>query len=79
MPKRFLTKSRFKVGLDCATKLYYQDNKDYGSTKTDNSFLKALAEGGFQVGELAKLYYPGGVEIESMDKDEAVRATNALK
>jgi hypothetical protein len=75
---RFLTKSRFKVGYDCPTKLYYLDRKEYGNNNVDNSFLEALAEGGFQVGELAKLYHPGGVEIESNDKDEAVKETNRL-
>ncbi len=74
----FLTKSRFKVGCECPTKLYYLDNKDYGSTMADNSFLAALAEGGFQVGELAKIYHPGAVEITTMNKDEAVEQTNAL-
>lgn len=75
---QFLTKSRFKVGYDCPTKLYYLDDKRYGNNNTDNSFLNALAEGGFQVGELAKLYHPGGVEITTQDKDEAAEQTRKL-
>jgi hypothetical protein len=78
MPVRYLTKSRFKVGYECPTKLFYLDDKTYGSTKADNSFLEALAEGGFQVGELAKLYHPGGTEIVSLDKDEAAAQTAKL-
>lgn len=76
--KQFLTKSRFKVGSECATKLFYLDNKDFGNNNTDNSFLAALAEGGFQVGELAKVYYPDGIEITSKNKDEAAAETAKL-
>ena len=39
--------------------LYYLDDLAYGNTKADNTLLRALAEGGFQVGELAKLYHLG--------------------
>jgi hypothetical protein len=60
---RYLTKSRFKLALDCETKLFYINKKGYPDTKLDDSFLAALAEGGFQVGELAKYYYPRGTEI----------------
>jgi hypothetical protein len=51
-----LTKSRFKIGAECPTKLFFNDRKEYGNKKHQDEFLKALAEGGFQVGELAKLY-----------------------
>jgi hypothetical protein len=74
--KILLTKSRFKVGSECPTKLYYLDNQDYGNTNSDDPFLRALAEGGFQVGELAKLYHPGGIEISERDYDSSVVATN---
>lgn len=62
---RYLTKSRFKLGLECPNKLYYT-NKDneYANIKADNPFLKALASGGFQVEEMARLHYPNGVLIE---------------
>ncbi len=60
MPKpKYLTKSRFKLGRECPVKLYYTGKKEYPSTNDDNDFLASLAEGGFQVGELAKLLYPG--------------------
>ena len=42
----------------------------------DNDFLQALAKGGIQVGELAKLYYPGGRDIKTLHKEEAIRETN---
>lgn len=72
MPKpRYLTKSRFKTGCECPSKLSFVGNDRYGSTESEDSFLEALAEGGFQVGELAKLYNPGGIEIETLEHAEA--------
>ena len=64
---RYLTKSRFKLGMECPTKLFYTKKKEYLDSKMDDSFLAALAEGGFQVGELAKLYHPGGHDITTLD------------
>ncbi|MGE3263117.1 MAG: DUF2779 domain-containing protein [Bacteriovoracia bacterium] len=75
---RYLTKSRFKIGHECPTKLFYLDDKRFGNNNTDNSFLEALAEGGFQVGELAKVYHPNGIEITTLDKDSAVSETQEL-
>jgi hypothetical protein len=75
----FLTKSRFTHALDCPTKLYYALHDEYASAVDDNDFLRALAEGGLQVGELARLHYPGGVEIPySADKAASVEATREL-
>jgi hypothetical protein len=75
---RYLTKSRFKLGMDCPTKLFYTKKKEYLDSQMDDSFLKALAEGGFQVGELAKCYHPGGHDIATLDYDEAEKQTNEL-
>ncbi len=66
---RVLTKSRFKLGLECPNKLYYTKKKDYADTKISDTFLEALAEGGFQVEELARMHYPNGVLIEGNDWD----------
>ncbi len=38
--------------------------------------MDALAKGGIQVGELAKLYYPGGTDIKILDKEKALKQTN---
>ncbi len=73
-----LSKSRFKVGLQCPTKLYYNSNPEYANSNDQNEFLKALAEGGFQVGELAMLYHPGGVKIETLDYEDSIRQTDEL-
>ena len=76
--QRYLTKSRFKLALECPTKLYYTGKGVYANTKNDNEFLAMLADGGFQVGELAKLKYPGGVEISTKQVDQAIAETTEL-
>ena len=50
---RYLTKSRFKSALECPTKLYYAGKGDYADDSKEDKFLSALAEGGYQVGELS--------------------------
>jgi hypothetical protein len=76
---RYLTKSRFKLAVECPTKLYYTRKQDtYADVKGDNEFLKALAEGGFQVGELAKLMFPGGIEVTTHDQAKQREETRRL-
>lgn len=75
---RYLTKSRFKLALECPTKLYYTGKKQYANQNLEDPFLAALADGGYQVGELAKYYFPGGHDIKSLDYVEALDETNAL-
>jgi hypothetical protein len=74
--RRYLTKSRFKLALECPAKLYYTDKHEYANQKLEDSILVALAEGGFQIGELAKLYFRDGVNITTLDYDEALTQTN---
>lgn len=78
MTIRYLTKSRFKLAMECPTKLYYTKKKEYINRDIEDPFLQALAEGGFQVGELAKFYYPGGHDIVTLDYDQALKETNEL-
>jgi hypothetical protein len=62
---RALSKSRFKQGLECPNKIYFSNNKHhYFNSKNEDSFLNALASGGFQVEEYARLQYPDGVLID---------------
>lgn len=76
---RYLTKSRFKLAIECPTKLYYVGKKNiYANTMNDNEFMAMLADGGFQVGELAKLAYPEGIEINTLDVQQAIVQTQAL-
>lgn len=70
-----LTKSRFKLGLECPNKLYFTSKKEYANKSMDDSFLQALAKGGFQVEALARLHYPNGVFIDT-ENQEYDLATN---
>ncbi len=75
---RYLTKSRFKLALECPTKLYYTRKEAYPNSKKDDTFLAALAEGGFQVGELAKCYFPGGHDVVEKHNELSLNATDEL-
>lgn len=79
--QRYLTKSRIKLGLECPKKLYYYGKKEYDSQNNDNPFLEGLAEGGYQVGELAKFHYQFKfldyvfIDITSLDYEESLQQT----
>lgn len=64
--------------MECPTKLFYTGKETYANNMLEDPFLEALAKGGFQVEQLAKAYYPGGVSIDTLDIDEALQETNAL-
>jgi len=49
--KATLSKSRFKLVVECPTKVYYSLDRRYVNTKIEDEFLQALADGGYQVGE----------------------------
>lgn len=80
----YLTKSRFKMAIECPTRLYYgmQGANEYYDKNENNEFLQSLADGGQQVGELAKFKYhndPLGekITVETLDHDAAVIETEA--
>jgi len=80
MKPRYLTKGRFKLGLECPTKLFYTKNTDYADQGQNDPFMQALAKGGYQVGEMAKYKYcddPKGFDItvETLAEEEALRIT----
>lgn len=63
---KVLSKSRFKLGLECPNKLYYTGKPAvFPNKKSSDTFLLALANGGFQVEELARMHYPGGIFIDA--------------
>lgn len=74
-----LTKSRFKLGWDCPTKLYFNDHRtEYCDLMSDDPFMAGLAEGGYQVGEFARWMlcaHPEADTIETMNKDAALAET----
>ena len=78
MKPRYLTKSRFKLALECDTKLFYTNKPEYPNKKVDDPFLEALAEGGYQVEELARVYHSGGVLIDGWDYQAVLDRTNKL-
>ncbi len=78
MPPKRLSKSRFKEGWDCPTTLSYSGKPEYANANADDAFLKALADGGFQVGALARLHYGDGIFIETLDNDVALAQTQEL-
>ncbi|HOI80667.1 MAG TPA: DUF2779 domain-containing protein [Synergistales bacterium] len=75
---RYLTKSRFSLAMECPAKLFYTGKKEYANRKLEDPFLEALAEGGFQVGELARRYFPGGILIDEIRHKEAEEMTAEL-
>jgi hypothetical protein len=78
---RYLTKSRYKLGLECPTKLYYTNkSNEYANVKLDDPFLQALADGGFQVEALARLEYSDGhlIQAEHYEYQKAIDETKEL-
>lgn len=80
MTQRLLNKTRYKLALECPNKLFYTNKAEYANEKSENSFLESLAQGGFQVEELARLEFPEGVLVEGEkgDYDALVAQTNKL-
>jgi uncharacterized protein DUF2779 len=71
---RSLSKSDFKIARECITKLYYKKMR-YPSVTEADPFMQLLAEGGYMVGKLAQLLYPG-ILIERMEN--AIQETSNL-
>lgn len=79
MPGRPLSKSRYRLGLECPTKIFYSlDPQTYLNRNEDNDFLRALAEGGFQVGELACCMHEPGAYVDTLVHEDALRETRDL-
>jgi hypothetical protein len=77
-----LSKTRFKLALECPTKVFYSLDDRYMNRKKDDELLEALARGGHQVGALAKLMFkaedPDAAEVTATDPDAQVHETAAL-
>ena len=55
--EKLFTKSAFKQAKSCLAGMYYSRNPQlYANQELEDEFLASLAEGGFQVGEAAKVY-----------------------
>jgi hypothetical protein len=64
--------------MNCPTKLYYTGKPQYPDEKKDDPFLEALAEGGYQVGALARCYHPNGIQIHERSYDVSLKQTKTL-
>ena len=80
--KKLFTKSAFKIATHCPMQAYYYRNPDdYENQSATDEFLKSMAEGGFQVGELAKIYgeVPPENDLEGcFGYDEPLKRTREL-
>ena len=66
--------------MECPTKLFYSKNSEYQNNQKDDPFLESLAEGGYQVEELAKFLisnqpYQDNITVESLDYEESLKMT----
>lgn len=78
---RLFTKSAFKQALFCPASLYYYyDREHYANQMNEDDFLQALADGGNQVGDLAKVYYDvhADADINVLDYDKSQEITSRL-
>jgi hypothetical protein len=64
---RLLTKSRYKLALDCPTKLFYTRKIGYENKRDTESFLEDLPQGGYQAEELARMEHQNGLVITGDD------------
>ena len=78
---KLFTKSAFKQALFCPASLYYYyDREHYANQMSEDDFLQALADGGNQVGDLAKVYYDvqADADIKTLNYDESLEKTAEL-
>ena len=75
---RYLTKSCFKLAIECENKLFYTRKNEYADQAINDPFLIELAKGGYQVGELAKFYFTDdayGITVNEIDYYSALKET----
>ena len=74
---RRLSKSDFKTACNCTTKLYYK-KKGFSRSNEGNDYLQFLADGGHQVGKLATMQYPRGIDINTGNDHKEAKKQTAL-
>ena len=74
---RRLSKSDFKTACNCTTKLYYK-KKGFSRSNEGNDYLQFLADGGHQVGKLATMQYPDGIDINTGNNHKEAKKQTAL-
>jgi len=63
------------MACECPTKLFYAAKEEYKDQGSNDPFLEALRDGGFQVGELARQYYGQGTLIDAPNNALALQQT----
>ena len=78
--KKLFTKSAFKEALRCYTGMFYYGSKSFANQNNEDDFLQALADGGNQAGELARLYYGINTKtyVNTLDTNSALAWTDRL-
>jgi len=74
---RRLSKSDFKTACNCTTKLYYK-KKGFSRSNEGNDYLQFLADGGHQVGKLATMQFPDGIDINTGNDHKEAKKQTAL-
>jgi hypothetical protein len=72
-----ITKSKFLAGNQCLKRLYWIVHSPELAAQADESD-QSIIEEGREVGLLARQMFPGGVAVESRDREQAIRATGEL-
>jgi predicted RecB family nuclease len=72
-----ITKSKFIAGTQCLKRLYLTVHEPELAVQPNES-EQSIIEQGQQVGLLARKIFPGGVTVESKDKEQAIRVTREL-
>lgn len=73
-----LSKSDFQLASTCAKKLVYK-KQGYPTSNDTNEYMKMLAKGGYVIGTMATLMYPGGIEIKGNTNQAIEKTKNYLK
>jgi hypothetical protein len=72
-----ITKSKFVAGSQCLKRLYLLFREPELAAQSDDSDQSIINQGR-EVGLLARQMFPGGVTVESKDREQAMRATREL-
>ena len=69
-----LSKSDFKVGRTCPTKLYYRKLR-YPTTQDDDPYVQFLADGGYMVEAIARVLFAEGREVIGKFERDRIEVT----
>ncbi len=72
-----LSKSKFVAGCQCQKRLWFQVHEPELAEQPDAA-AEAIIQQGHEVGRLARLLFPGGVEVCERSLDQAIRTTREL-